>query len=80
MQREAGVLTARILSEVADLKPGTTVCPGALSQQVRPGVEQPLSVLRPLIFSLAAEGRLRLKQKGAVVLWWKIKGPFRVGN
>ena len=79
MQREAEALTSRILTGVASLKAGTTICPGALSQQMRPGLDHPLTVLRPLLFNLAAAGKLRLRQNGAVVIWWKVKGPFRVG-
>ena len=79
MQREVEALTARILAGVATLKAGTTICPRALSQEVRPGLDQPLTVLRPLVFNLAAAGKLRLRQNGAVVIWWKVKGPFRVG-
>ena len=79
VQREVEALTARILAGVASLKAGTTICPRALSQEVRPGLDQPLTLLRPLIFNLAAAGKLRLRQNGSVVLWWKIRGPFRVG-
>ena len=77
-EREA--LAVRLLALVAKLRPGTTICPGELGHGVLPGIDQPLTVLRPLIFELAEARRLRLSQKGAVTLWWKIKGPFRVGQ
>jgi hypothetical protein len=78
--RNRAALEALILTEVRALRKGTTVCPGELSHRVLPGVDQPLTVLRPLIYELAAAGKLRLRQKGAVVLWEKVRGPFRVGG
>lgn len=67
-----------ILVEVSSLRKGTSICPGELSHRVLPGTEQPLSLLRPLIFELAEAGKLRLSQKGTLLPWWKIRGPFRV--
>ena len=80
MMVKKDALTAQVLAELAELGPGTTICPGELSHRVLPGVDQPLTVLRPLLFELAAGRQLRLSQKGAVVGWWKIRGPFRVGR
>ena len=80
MWRDEEALTVKLLLEVAAFRQGTTVCPGELSRCLLPGVDQPLTVLRPLIFGMAAARRLRLSQKGTVVGWWKIKGPFRVGR
>lgn len=76
---DAAAIKARILSEIARLKPGTTVCPGELGHRILPETEQPLILLRPLVYELAAARKLRLRQKGDVVLWQKIRGPFRVG-
>lgn len=73
-------LKTQLLGEIARLKTGTTVCPGELSQRILPGVDQPLTVLRPLIFELSISRRLRLSQKGIIMLWQKIRGPFRVGK
>jgi Protein of unknown function (DUF3253) len=78
--QESSVMKERLLTAIAKLKPGTTICPGALSQEVLPGTDQPLTVLRPLIFELAISRRLRLSQKGTIMLWQKIRGPFRVGK
>ena len=78
--REGSELKAKLLAEIALLKSGTTICPGELSQRILPGVDQPLTVLRPLIFELAMSRRLRLSQKGTILLWQKIRGPFRVGK
>ncbi len=78
--RDASDLKAKLLTEIALLKAGTTVCPGELSHRILPGTEQPLTVLRPLIFELSMTRRLRLSQKGVITLWHKIRGPFRVGK
>ena len=80
MMVERDALTGKVLAALAELRAGTTICPGELSHRVLPGVEQPLTVLRPLLFELAAGRQLRLSQKGSVVGWWKIRGPFRVGR
>ena len=72
-------LKARILVEVATLKHGTTMCPGELSHAVLPDTELPLALLRPLIYELAAARKITLRQKGAAIIWQKIRGPFRVG-
>ena len=77
---DAVALKARILVEVALLKPATTVCPGELSLRVLPQTLLPLTLLRPLIFELAAARKLILRQQKTVVLWHKIRGPFRVGG
>ena len=77
---DSAQLKAQLLAEIARLKTGTTVCPGELSQRILPGVDQPLTVLRPLIFELSISRRLRLSQKGTITLWQKIRGPFRVGK
>lgn len=78
--RDSAQLKAQILVEIGLLKTGTTMCPGELSQRLFPGMDQPLTVLRPLIFELAISRRLRLSQKGTITLWHKIRGPFRVGK
>ena len=77
--RTAATLKERIVEEISKLKRGTTMCPGELSQRILPGLEQALTLLRPLIFELADARRLRLSQKGTVTIWPKIRGPFRVG-
>lgn len=69
-----------ILNHMAILSKGTTICPGELSHRVLPDTTVlPLALLRPLIFELAAAGKIILRQKGKVILWQKIRGPFRVG-
>jgi Protein of unknown function (DUF3253) len=78
--QDSCAMKERLLAEVAKLKVGTTICPGELSQQILPSTDQPLTVLRPLIFELAISRRLRLSQKGTITLWQKIRGPFRVGK
>jgi Protein of unknown function (DUF3253) len=78
--QDSCAMKERLLAEVAKLKAGTTICPGELSQQILPSTDQPLTVLRPLIFELAISRRLRLSQKGTITLWQKIRGPFRVGK
>lgn len=73
-------LKSALLLEISSLRKGTTVCPGELSHRVMAGTDQPLSLLRPLIFELAEAGKIRLSQKGVILPWWKIRGPFRVGH
>jgi Protein of unknown function (DUF3253) len=86
-RRESGALAhdrtamkAKILALLSNLKAATTLCPGELSQQLLPGTDQPLTLLRPLIFELSISRKLRLSQKGTITLWHKIRGPFRVGR
>ena len=69
---------ARILQSLSTLKPGTTICPGELSVNLLSGVEKPLTVLRPLLYQMAEEGRVVLSQKNVKTHWWKIRGPFRI--
>ncbi len=69
---------AKIQQALAALKPGTTICPGELSVNLLPGVEKPLTVLRPLLYQMAEEGRVVLSQKNIKTPWWKIRGPFRI--
>jgi Protein of unknown function (DUF3253) len=77
---DSASLKARILAEVATLKHGTTVCPGELSHRVLPDTVLPLTLLRPLIYELAAARKFSLRQKGTVIIWQKIRGPFRVSS
>lgn len=77
---DAPALKERILAEVAALQAGATLCPGELSHRVLLGRELPLTLLRPLIYELAGERKLRLSQKGKTMLWEKIRGPFRVNS
>jgi Protein of unknown function (DUF3253) len=72
-------LKQQVIVEISKLKRGSSVCPGELSQRLLPGTDQPLTVLRPLLYELAAARRIRLSQKGTLMLWEKIRGPFRVG-
>lgn len=67
-----------ISKELATLRPGSTVCPGQLASQLLPGIEKPLSVLRPLLYQMADEGKVVLSQKNLTTPWWKIRGPFRI--
>lgn len=78
--REREKIAAQLLAGVAELPPGAVICPGELSQRVLPDLDRPLTVLRPVLFELAAAGRIRLSQKGTWVPWVKIRGPFRVGR
>ena len=77
---DAVVLKEQILTEISTLRKGTTICPGELSQRILTGTDQPLSLLRPLLFELAEARKIRLSQKGSIVLWPQIRGPFRVGQ
>jgi predicted nucleic acid-binding Zn ribbon protein len=73
-------IESEILSIVTQLRDDATICPGTLAQKIFPDSEDPLRLLRPIIFYLQEQRRLRLSQKGAVLPWWKIRGPFRVGK
>lgn len=68
----------QVLRELQSLKRGSSICPGQLARKVLPGVEEPLRLLRPLIYRWAEQGHLRLSQKGHILPWWKIRGPFRI--
>ena len=69
-----------VIAEVNLLDGSATICPGELSHRVFPNTEKPLTVIRPIIYELAMAGKIRLRQKGQVVRWDKIRGPFRVGK
>lgn len=68
-----------VLKELANLSRESTMCPGELCQRLMPGTEKPIGILRPLLFYMAERGRIRVSQKGRVIPWFKIRGPFRVG-
>jgi hypothetical protein len=73
-------IQSAILSFASQLRDGATICPGTLAQKILPTVQDPLRLLRPVFFYMQETGRIRLSQKGAVLPWWKIRGPFRVGR
>jgi hypothetical protein len=79
LRHEADKHRVRILEEVGSLRRGTTICPGELALRVLPGTDNPLQILRPFLQELAEEKKLRWLQKGKVVWWEKVRGPFRVG-
>ncbi|MGF1657157.1 MAG: DUF3253 domain-containing protein [Verrucomicrobiales bacterium] len=70
----------QLLQQTRLLSKGTSACPGALAQTILPKHAQPLNVLRPLLFMLAEHGKIRLTQKGQVLGWRHIRGPFRVSQ
>ncbi|MCS6770757.1 MAG: DUF3253 domain-containing protein [Kiritimatiellae bacterium] len=78
VRRESARLEHEILKYLRSLPRGSTLCPGLLARRVLPSMEEPLTVLRPLLFRLQDRGRITLSQKGSAVPWWKIRGPFRV--
>lgn len=85
LRRQATALTGRrneliaaVLAELDRLETTATICPGELARRILPGKREPLSLLRPLLFELEQERKVALLQKGEVVPWWKIRGPFRV--
>jgi hypothetical protein len=78
LQLEAEKWCSELVRRLRLLDRASTVCPGDLCVQVMPGVDKPLTLLRPLLFQMAQAGTLTLQQKGKIVPWWKIKGPFRV--
>ncbi len=69
-----------ILTVVARLGEDATICPGTLARRVLPGMKDPLRLLRPLLFLMQQNRRIRLSQKGKFLPWWKIRGPFRVAK
>ncbi len=77
-ERERNVWKTAIVERLRALKPGTTICPGALSRELLPTDAHPIALLRPLIFELQAERKIQLSQGGQAILWRKIRGPFRV--
>jgi hypothetical protein len=76
--RDQSALTIQIQQELVRLAADSTLCPGELSCRILPQETKPIGVLRPLLFQLAKQGKIQTLQKGSVVLWSKIRGPFRV--
>jgi len=80
-------LEAEVRAAVASLRPGTTVCPGVLAEQIARGrghaltARDALACLREVYFELRAARRLRFYQRGVLVPPGKdtVRGPFRVG-
>jgi hypothetical protein len=64
----------RLLARLARLRPGTTMCPGALARDCG----ATLAVIRPDLLELARAGRVLLTQRGEKVSGPEIRGPFRV--
>lgn len=64
-----------ILHELAQLRPGTTICPGQLARRL--GLDQ--AALRPHLLRLAERGQLSLRQKNRPVNPSTLRGPYRVG-
>lgn len=68
-----------IIRNVSEADSKTGMCSAELSAKVLPEIkENPLNVLRPLIFRLAEQGRVALLQKGSTVSWMMLRGPFRI--
>lgn len=65
---------AKILAELATLRPGTTQCPGKLSRNLG----STLRDLRPTLEAMEAWGEIAFYQKGQRVHPGKFHGPFRV--
>ncbi len=81
-------LEDEISRAVSSLRPGTTLCPGVLAEQLARGrgveltASDALACLRETYFALRAAKRLRFYQKGVVVPLGKdtLRGPFRLGR
>lgn len=77
-QSAAGVnrpsASTQILSELAQLRPGTTLCPGVLAQRLG----TTLAELRPVYGELAAAGLIQVTQGGRPADLRTLRGPFRV--
>jgi hypothetical protein len=67
-------LRRRILDHLAELRPGSTMCPGQLSRDCG----TTLAKARADILALAEAGEIELSQRGKKVAGSHIKGPFRV--
>jgi len=67
-------LRRQILDRLAELRPGTTMCPGRLSRDCG----TTLAEARADILALAETGKIALSQRGKKVAGSRIKGPFRV--
>lgn len=64
----------RILTQLARLKAGSTMCPGDLARRLG----TTLAALRPHYETLAADGRIRVTQQGRPADLRTLRGPFRV--
>ncbi len=69
-------LHEQILARLAELKPGTTMCPGRLARDCR----TTLAKARADLMALARAKKIKLSQRGKTVRPGEIKGPFRVSR
>jgi len=76
MKSEAEPKTERLLRILGELRPGSSLCPGELARRL--GETQ--ASLRPLLATLAAEGRVRITQSGADADLASLRGPYRVAS
>lgn len=67
-------IESRVLEAVARLRPGTTMCPGALARSL--GTDAP--TLRPVLDRLQRAGQITIRQSGQIRESHTVKGPFRV--
>ncbi len=67
-------LRQRLLTRLASVRPGATMCPGALARECGTTLAQ----ARGDVLALAAEGKIALSQRGRAVAPNGLKGPFRV--
>lgn len=67
-------LNQRLIQRLKILPAGTTICPGKLAWDCG----TVLSRIRGHLLKLAAEGHVRLSQKGKEVSPQGLRGPFRV--
>ena len=64
----------QIMNRLAELREGTTMCPGRLARDCGSN----LRLIRPDLLALAEQGKITLSQRGDVVTASNFKGPFRV--
>ncbi len=63
-----------MLAALAGVRPGTTCCPGTLARQL--GTTP--AALRPVLARLAADGHVRITQRGHPRDLATLRGPYRV--
>jgi hypothetical protein len=74
MKQPAIVSADAVLYELGTLRPGATMCPGALARRLGSSP----ALLRPVLAGLAAGGRVAITQRGRPADLALLLGPYRV--
>ncbi|MGF1500453.1 MAG: DUF3253 domain-containing protein [Paracoccaceae bacterium] len=73
-------IRAEILARVAERGAGRTICPSEVARALSEDWRPLMPAVREAAAALAAEGRLRVTQKGVEVDATSARGPIRLGR